>query len=111
MPRLTAITSLTRCRSSLAEAFATASAQTTVTVDGTSRTESISTNYAVDNGGLEIDYNSTTAGLNFTSDYVGSNFVTVTAVPEPATLVLVAAALTCLTVRRPRREKTGLERG
>ena len=59
----------------------------------------------------EIDYNSTTAGLNFTSDYVGSNFVTVTAVPEPATLVLVAAALTCLTVRRPRREKTGLERG
>ena len=40
----------------------------------------------------EIDYNSTTAGLNFTSDYVGSNFVTVTAVPEPATLVLVAAA-------------------
>ena len=40
----------------------------------------------------EIDYNSTTAGLNFTSDYVGSNFVTVTAVPEPSTYVMLAIA-------------------
>lgn len=60
----------------------------------------------------EIGYDSTTAGLNFTGDYrPQSSFVTVTAVPEPATLLLVAAALTCLTVRRPRLEKTGLERG
>ena len=34
---------------------ATALAQTTVTLDGTSGTESISTSYTVDNGGLEID--------------------------------------------------------
>ncbi len=51
----------------------------------------------------EIDYNSTTAGLNFTTDYVGSNFVTVTAVPEPATLVLVAAAAGLAAILRRRR--------
>jgi hypothetical protein len=38
----------------------------------------------------EIDYNSSTGGDNFTSDYLpSSSFVTVMAVPEPATLVLV----------------------
>ena len=51
----------------------------------------------------EIDYNSTTAGPNFTSDYVGRNFVTVTAVPEPTTLVLVAAAAGLAAIRRRRR--------
>ena len=30
------------------------------------------------------------SGLYFTEDYVGGNFVTVTAVPEPSTLVLAA---------------------
>lgn len=52
----------------------------------------------------EIDYNSTTAGLNFTSDYLpSSSFVTVTAVPEPATLVLIAAAAGLAAILRRRR--------
>ena len=50
----------------------------------------------------EIDYNSSTGGDNFMSDYLSSsNFVTVTAVPEPGTLVLLitSAAVAC-TARR-----------
>ncbi len=50
----------------------------------------------------EIDYNSTTAGLIFTTNYVGSNFVTVTAVPEPAGLAVVAAAAGLAAIRRRR---------
>jgi fibronectin-binding autotransporter adhesin len=40
----------------------------------------------------EIDYAATSGGLNFTDDYVSGSFVTITAVPEPATLALAAAA-------------------
>ena len=43
----------------------------------------------------EIDYNRTSSADldNFTADYLpSSNFVTVTAVPEPATLVLVCVS-------------------
>ncbi|MFM8497300.1 MAG: beta strand repeat-containing protein [Planctomycetia bacterium] len=52
----------------------------------------------------EIDYNRTSsAGLaNFTGDYVGSNFVTVTAVPEPSTLVLIGIGLGGLLLARRR---------
>ncbi|MFM8414796.1 MAG: PEP-CTERM sorting domain-containing protein, partial [Planctomycetota bacterium] len=54
----------------------------------------------------EIDYNRTSAaGLaNFTGDYLPtSSFVTITAVPEPGTLVLLAAAgLAVMARRRPR---------
>ncbi len=50
----------------------------------------------------EIDYNSTTAGLNVMTDYVSSNFVTVTAVPEPAGLAVVAAAAGLAAIRRRR---------
>jgi hypothetical protein len=39
----------------------------------------------------EIDYDSPTGGDNFTGDYLpSSSFVTVMAVPEPATLVVLA---------------------
>jgi hypothetical protein len=40
----------------------------------------------------EIDYNRpSSVGLaNFTGDYVSGNFVAITAVPEPSTLVLMA---------------------
>ncbi|MBU6309722.1 MAG: PEP-CTERM sorting domain-containing protein [Planctomycetes bacterium] len=51
----------------------------------------------------EIEYNSSTGGDNFTSDYLpSSSFVTVMAVPEPSTLVLVAigAGLVTLAARR-----------
>ncbi|MFM8498013.1 MAG: autotransporter-associated beta strand repeat-containing protein [Planctomycetia bacterium] len=44
----------------------------------------------------EIDYNSPAGGLNFTGDYLpSSNFVTVTAVPEPATWCMALAGLAC----------------
>ena len=51
----------------------------------------------------EIDYNSSTGGDNFTSDYLpSSSFVTVTAVPEPGTFALVGigAGLAALAFRR-----------
>ena len=54
----------------------------------------------------EINYAATSGGLNFTGDYVSGSFVTVTAVPEPASLGLVATAgLAALgwTMRRRRR--------
>ena len=53
----------------------------------------------------QINYNATSGGVNFTGDYLpNSSFVTVTAVPEPATLALLAAAagLAVLTTRRRR---------
>ena len=52
---------------------------------------------------FRFDAATITAGLNFTTDYVGSNFVTVTAVPEPGTLVLVAAAAGLAAILRRRR--------
>lgn len=51
----------------------------------------------------EIDYNASAGGLNFMGDYLSSsNFVTVTAVPEPSTLVLIAigAGLAVMASRR-----------
>ena len=50
----------------------------------------------------QIDYNSPTGGLNFTSDYVSGSFVTVTAVPEPTTLAILAAAGCLAAIRRYR---------
>ena len=55
----------------------------------------------------EIDYNRTspTGLLNFTGDYLpSSNFVAITAVPEPSTLVLAAlgVCLAAWAARRPR---------
>jgi hypothetical protein len=53
----------------------------------------------------EIDYNRTSvAGLdNFTSDYVSGSFVTVTAVPEPATLLLAGLGIALAAARHRRR--------
>ena len=52
----------------------------------------------------EIDYNRTSSvGLvNFTGDYVGSNFVAITAVPEPGTFVLLGIGLAGLLLARRR---------
>jgi hypothetical protein len=58
----------------------------------------------------EIDYNSSTGGDNFTSDYLpSSSFVTVTAVPEPGTLALlgIGAGLAVLAFRRNPGRATG----
>ncbi|MGA0041090.1 MAG: PEP-CTERM sorting domain-containing protein, partial [Pirellulales bacterium] len=62
--------------------------------------------FAVGSQLWEIDYNRTSsAGLdNFTTDYLpSSSFVTVTAVPEPATIVLLAAAAGLAALARRRR--------
>ena len=50
--------------------------------------------FFVDDQMWQIDYNATAGGLNFTADYQSGSFVTVTAVPEPSTglMLLVAAA-------------------
>ncbi|MGB8852129.1 MAG: autotransporter-associated beta strand repeat-containing protein, partial [Pirellulales bacterium] len=53
----------------------------------------------------EIDYNASAGGLNFTGDYLpSSSFVTITAVPEPSTLALMAigTGLAALAARRRR---------
>ena len=55
----------------------------------------------------EIDYNATTGGLNYTADYQpSSSFVTVTAVPEPSTYVMLAIAggIGVIAARRRRRK-------
>ena len=49
-------------------------------------------------GGLnnwQISYNDSTGGSNFTSDQLPGSSVTITVVPEPATLRMVLAALAC----------------
>ena len=38
----------------------------------------------------QIDYNSTSGGANFNTEYLGGNFVNITAVPEPGTFALIA---------------------
>jgi fibronectin-binding autotransporter adhesin len=55
----------------------------------------------------EIDYNASAGGLNFTGDYLpSSSFVTITAVPEPSTVVLAALG-TALAGWRTRRRTRG----
>ena len=61
--------------------------------------------FAVGSQIWEIDYNSTTAGLDYTGAYVGSNFVTVTAVPEPSTYAMALAGLACVGYLVRRRRK------
>ncbi len=51
----------------------------------------------------QIDYNASSGGSNFSSEQLGANFVTMTAVPEPATWALLAFSLTTVMVLRRRR--------
>jgi len=52
----------------------------------------------------QIDYNAASGGSNFTGEYLpASSFVNLTAVPEPATWVLIAFSLTSVIVFRRRR--------
>jgi hypothetical protein len=53
----------------------------------------------------QIDYNDTTGGSNFTGDYTGSNFVTITIVPEPESMVLIFVGETALVLVALRRRK------
>jgi len=54
----------------------------------------------------EIDYNASAGGLNFTNSYQpSSSFVTVTAVPEPSTYVMLAIAGGIAAVAARRRRK------
>ncbi len=54
---------------------------------------------------FKINYNDTTAGSNFISDATlfGTSFATITVVPEPSTVVLLASGLGFLTIFRRRR--------
>jgi autotransporter-associated beta strand protein len=59
----------------------------------------------------EIDYNATSGGLNFTGDYLpSSSFVTITAVPEPSTLALMAIGAGLAAVARFRANRRALSR-
>jgi autotransporter-associated beta strand protein len=49
-----------------------------------------------------LEYAESTGGVNFTSDYISGSYVNITAVPEPATWILLAAGLTTLVVFRRR---------
>ena len=51
----------------------------------------------------EIRYNDTTGGSNFTGDQLSGSYVTITAVPEPASLALVGAVAMFLLARGRRR--------
>lgn len=52
----------------------------------------------------EIDYNATVGGVNFSGEYLpSSNFVNMTAVPEPSAWILAAFGLTTAVVFRRRR--------
>lgn len=60
--------------------------------------------FEVDGQLWQIDYDSSTGGLNYTGDYqASSSFVTVTAVPEPSTLVMVSLASMVAAVMAARR--------
>ena len=60
--------------------------------------------FLVGNQWWRIDYDSSAGGLNYTGDYQpSSSFVTITAVPEPATLALFAAAAGLAALARRRR--------
>jgi autotransporter-associated beta strand protein len=50
----------------------------------------------------QLDYAESAGGENFTDDYITGSFVNITAVPEPATWILLAAGLTTLVVFRRR---------
>ncbi len=52
----------------------------------------------------KIDYNATSGGSNFSGEYLSSsNFVNITAVPEPAAWILAAFGLTAIVVFRRRK--------
>ena len=53
-----------------------------------------------------IDYNATVGGFNFDGDFVGSKFVNITAVPEPAAWIMATFGLTTVVVFRRRRRST-----
>lgn len=48
----------------------------------------------------QIDYNANTGGSNFTGEYLSGNFVNITAVPEPAALLLGSLGLLTLLRRK-----------
>jgi autotransporter-associated beta strand protein len=59
-----------------------------------------------------IDYTSSTGGLNYTSDYLpSSSFVTVTAVPEPSSLILAGLGVAAAAWAARRRRSSAASNG
>jgi hypothetical protein len=60
------------------------------------------TQYTFGSNNWTINYNDTVKGNNYNSDAAGTSFVTMTMVPEPATLALLALGGVVILARRRR---------
>jgi len=73
-----------------------------LTFNGTPLTDG--SRFSVGSQQWDIDYDSSTGGVNYTGDYQSGSFVTVTAVPEPSSMALAAFGIAAAGVAAWRRK-------